>query len=494
MAAAAKPGKRSLLQLLSSSRAKQAACLGPRCARCRGPLGSANSLRCRCGFVAHGLCTYPPLQEAAVAAAQAADGGWSCDACIQASAHSRSHDFCCVCAVRGPRLEGGAEEPLLQCSSCRASFHPSCTQEEASARRGDASCPACSNAWRRQASASSSTRLKQWSLELAGQASDPVGAAPVPLVRGIRLGSDAPPGTLWRTSEIVHVLSPRTLLTRTGHVIELRGPLCLRLAEHLKVPRHLVRIFKAGFPKDTWQACLRTSPGEHVNCVASRRGRRPAQSARARKGGPQNKENEAPADGTRQAKRARAILNAQAFGAERDFLDFRPAIEKQTSSTSSTGQPQPASPASLDFLSSLHTGCTPEAEKGASRHLETSPAPAGNCRRRLNFGNDEEGLGAFNSNWVPNGIDGFICEARARRSSLRHWQAPVPVQRKVPAPVQCSEVRKQAVPCAVPSETDQVESSDEEDLAPPIAVVPLLGSEAAGSFDEEVDEDKDLML
>jgi len=660
--------KRSLFALLASSRKAAHAAAdpaskvtlgrtsapGPRCARCRGVglQASAATLRCRCGFVVHSSCAYPPLPEKV--AAVAAVRGWSCDACVQVQAFQAAvasgpngrpqclhDDFCCVCAGCGPESALG----LVPCSSCRASFHPSCAVTQVPVPCGEAvatsaqSCPSCSAVRGRLADRVS---LEQWSLELVSQAGGESGQRAVPVVRGVRLSATGPPGALWQTSEIVHVMEPRTLLTRTGQIVELRGPLCQQLADRLHLPRQLAQSFQAGFPQHAWLALLRyvsqppppaiiaaleacnhgqpqqarrpvavrhharrtkagTAPPQKAGWTAADvaalrqalREIRPSQAnywqlvaqqvgrpteecqrqafgadapaapsgpgkRRATRGNVRDKENVAPPeeelagapqkDGPRRAKRVRAFLNARSFGSGRDFLQLEPNLADDEPAAASAAVPPPAappvaaanaesadveklaadvansetspptaptttasareaeasttagnfsaevavaehavtnnnnnnnnsnnnnnntsntdniqthglqtnertntsntdnqseaapvaaatlpvgrpglpdapSPGSLLFLSSLHTGLTPEGPAAQRWQMDSSPGLA-DCfggRRRLQFGEEEEldeaedVLGLGDSSWEPKGLDGFICEARARR-------------------------------------------------------------------------------
>merc|ERR1719277_1726953 len=90
------------------------------------------------------------------------------------------------------------------------------------------------------------------------------------------------------------------------------------------------------------------------------------------------------------------------------------------------------SPACLDFLSTLHTGCTP-------RDKEVSGRQGGRMQRwgsaemessRLSMYEDSEEEGAegpeellvaagAGGGWQPKGIDSFICEVRTRRGKLQ---------------------------------------------------------------------------
>mmetsp|Transcript_69606 Transcript_69606/g.123184 ORF Transcript_69606/g.123184 Transcript_69606/m.123184 type:complete len:535 (+) Transcript_69606:44-1648(+) len=534
MASAAAPPKRSLLGLLGSSRAAKAHLSAERCGRCKSALEGDDqgaSLHCSCGLSLHSGCAYPPLSEAVAAVVSS----WNCNACRQQQnlEAEQAHDsFCCACG--SSRLE-----ELVPCCSCRASFHADCSP-------GKSLCPSCSKA-RSDQESGSSVCLEQWSLELVGQE----GLDPVPAVRGLRLDSPTP-GALWRTSEIVHTVDSRTLVTRMGQVVLLRGPLCKRLAEKLKLPRQLIESFKAGFPCSSWlvhiryavrgkdlskalekkaprrrappkrQAApevwsdaqhlalqqvlreVRPSEANYWQVVAAKLGRTSEECRRQAFGesaetiGPQRtrkakrkdveKENEdlnysddelvtarvLPAkDGPRQVKRVRALLNATSFGASKDFLDFRSKDE----AAGQKGLEAP-SPSSLDFLGSLHTGCTPpEPER---RPLVESPNRGE--RRRLDFGEAEAAAGEdFDSSWAPKGLDSFICEVRSRRKV----SGPEALRASKPA----RQERKSAqdllreVDCKSQSASEE---SDEEDFAP-IAVVPQLGAPIASSPEEEDD-------
>jgi len=95
--------------------------------------------------------------------------------------------------------------------------------------------------------------LSLWSLELIRQPSGRL----VPVVRGVRCDVDTPSGSLWRTAEIVHVVTPSLLITRTRMFVTLAGKMSKQLARKLRVPRSLTEHFQAGFPPDTWAALIR---------------------------------------------------------------------------------------------------------------------------------------------------------------------------------------------------------------------------------------------
>mmetsp|Transcript_18344 Transcript_18344/g.57714 ORF Transcript_18344/g.57714 Transcript_18344/m.57714 type:complete len:445 (-) Transcript_18344:80-1414(-) len=66
---------------------------------------------------------------------------------------------------------------------------------------------------------------------------------------------------LWRSSEIVHAMTPTTLVTRSRMVVQLSGPLSLRLAAKLEIPPDLRQRFRRGFPTLHWMPLVRYSQG-----------------------------------------------------------------------------------------------------------------------------------------------------------------------------------------------------------------------------------------
>lgn len=249
--------RRSLLELCAASRATKAcnqsrpsaegsSCSSgsSRCSHCRT---AAACLHCACGEAQCAGCTWPPLGEAAIAAALQA--GWSCEACLQEQGLLRpagNYDFCDSCGFRGSR----SGEPLLHCELCRCSFHKSCAssaqQFESQSGTPSWSCSHCSQALASQ----DVVCFARWSLVLRGQAL---------AVQGVLAAAEeCSEGLACQTSEVLHALDSRTLVTRSRQLVLLRGPFCLRLARQLSLPRQIALQFRAGFPR-RWHASLRTA-------------------------------------------------------------------------------------------------------------------------------------------------------------------------------------------------------------------------------------------
>lgn len=224
-----------------------------RCIRCRMEVTDAmdTCAQCAvCGDVVHGRCLHPPVTEAACEMDIMKD--WLCDVCVQQEAllgaHASEHySFCVVCA-EGP----AAGASLAECSSCRGSFHPSCAGL-CNAKRvsGDWLCPHCSPG-------STQVELTRWSLEVVAQR----GGRFVPVVRGVRSDVKAPAGCgLWRTSEIIHVVAPNLLITRTRMVVRLAGHMSRKLAAQMAVPPRLLEPFSGGFPPHAWAVLIQYAFG-----------------------------------------------------------------------------------------------------------------------------------------------------------------------------------------------------------------------------------------
>lgn len=100
--------------------------------------------------------------------------------------------------------------------------------------------------------------LTQWSLELIAQR----GRRKIPVVRGVRYDQKGPSNCMWRTCEIVDVVTPKLLLTRKSAVVELVGPLSRSLALKVHLPARLARNFASGFPVQGWMDLLSSAaPG-----------------------------------------------------------------------------------------------------------------------------------------------------------------------------------------------------------------------------------------
>jgi len=159
-------------------------------------------------------------------------------------------------------------------------------------------------------------------------------------------------------------------------------------------------------------------------------------------------------DGPRRAQKVREFLNSRVFAAAPDFLhvstptdqdvtlscDHEKVQEVKTVSKDNDIQEskvlnlaQPGgpvnismltSPSSLEFLGSLHTGCTPRKRKLHSSLggflFEECPSQAdlnsefdiAGCNLRDSYKDPVDGT------WQPKGLDSFICDTRARRTKL----------------------------------------------------------------------------
>jgi len=593
------------------------------CPRCLGVLAKGRRaagpmLRCgACGEYMHGSCAYPPVPDRACCS----EGGglrggveWICETCLQeqallaqeggasASADTGRYPFCTVC---GGGDSGPSTSDLRACAACRGSYHLACKERcEGSAA---SACPDCSGR-----NGEGCVHLVQWSLELQAQRSGRL----VPLVRGVRSDGKGPPGSLWRTSEIVHAVTPTVLITRTHLVVRLAGPLSAPLARELKVPPSLVRHFRSGFPVKTWMPLVRyagrTPPPRLLSALEAtlppplpRKGaRRQAASKRlltgrawapadvatlhralrsvrpstphfwqqvaARVGRPAEEcqerafgaaaasssrplkrrrrfaavagaatasagqdvplaslDNVPRKDGPRRAQRLRAFLNARSFGAGRDFLQVPPpaelaapvalvvttvapaaseGVEQGTSAPAVEGGQAP-SPGSLKFFASLHTGCTPDAKSrqgaaavGGARRQLFAASPGGGDDDDLASEGDGTGDGAADGlansvlldlgdcTWQPKGLDGFICDARARRGTLarigstgasslpaacRPRAAELAARADLRrAPALFRQADKRAAALAALESTPRSGDSESEDEMAPVAIVP----------------------
>lgn len=129
-------------------------------------------------------------------------------------------------------------------------------------------------------------------------------------------------------------------------------------------------------------------------------------------------------DGPRRQKGVRQFIQAQSFGDGRDFLQQPSAAHKAAAAPKT--EPAPcmpigSSPGSLKFLSSLHTGCTPDAKQAKSlvRQLfAMSPGAPQEGWASKSPGDLGAGLRDLRDEavWHPVGLDSFICDARSRRN------------------------------------------------------------------------------
>jgi len=210
-------------------------------------------------------------------------------------------------------------------------------------------------------------------------------------------------------------------------------------------------------------------------------------------------------DGPARAKKVQAIMSTRCFRDSHDFLDLGTS-EAQTSPQELDGFTSPQripgtcpdqSPSSLRYLSGLHTGCTPTRAKkefvsrrlfGESPHANSWCLANGSSPCCSDDDGEDPVWNALhdvgNVSWQPKGIEGFICQTRARRgrlakksnfraaprapseAELRHQQQ----LRRAPAlfrRVDAQFAQEAAMECAAPSC-----SEDSEDEMAPIAYVP----------------------
>lgn len=235
------------------------------------------------------------------------------------------------------------------------------------------------------------------------------------MVRGVRLDSSGHDSALasacfWRTSEIVHALTPRLLVTRRRETVLLDGPLSHKLASHLQLPADLAQRFGDGFPTDSWLVAIRqhtsrmqASEEAPVKKFRKPRKRRPelqdkdAMSFAASEGALVAMATPKPElTKPRCAKRARALLRERCFGSGEDFLELPRNAEDPKAQEGAVGS---TATDALDFLT--------DAKPGSQRRR----TPADDTAR------DALGaaLGLAGASWQPKHLDNFICQSRARR-------------------------------------------------------------------------------
>lgn len=224
------------------------------CWRClRGSCGKDGGtvLRCiHCSDTVHRKCLHPLIPDRVCRTELAS--AWTCDTCAQeqhllGNPVARWHPFCMACeSGKGGRRR--VSEHLVSCSSCRASYHRDCCDCPRGRGLLRWSCSSCSELLNQRR-----VHLSMWSLELVPQRN----GRTVPVVRGVRDDEQGPPGMLWRSSEIIHAMTPTSLVTRSRMTVQLSGPLSKRLAAKLQLPRHLRDKFKLGFPVQSWMPLVR---------------------------------------------------------------------------------------------------------------------------------------------------------------------------------------------------------------------------------------------
>lgn len=491
-----------------------------------------------------------------------------------------------------------ATPDLVPCSLCRASFHRECCDRPEGRGPQLWTCAFCSALLDRP-----TVRLSHWSLELVQQPSGRI----VPVVMGVRSDKEGPPGMLWRSSEIIHAMTPTALITRSRMVIRLSGRLSLRLAAKLQLPLHLRQQFKLGFPVMAWlslvkychsslpsgleaaiSACpapvksdekrnaadeqrtrkrprstsgwsqedtlrlkctlsdVRPSTPHFWQQVAARVGRPvhecqqhafgPVRSP-ARKqitkpapicdagdlaendGGPTCMVNVPKKDGPRRAQRINAFLQAKCFGNGSDMLDMpaestaseavtpcrrvvRTGSEPERSEADENWMapsrtfPEAPSPGCMNFLQSLHTGCTPleKSRKPVAGH-DRLAEPAAGPQRPCSAGGaadcsefyEADGMSCQSLldlgdlSWQPKGVDSFICETRAKRGRLATTSKnactgsparPLRAANLRKAEALFSKLDKRGKAEAAMEGTPKSVASDSEDEAAPLAAIP----------------------
>lgn len=236
--------------IATSVRATHASC----CSRCVGALSSqscAMVVHCSvCGDSMHAQCAYPPLPD--VVCTPEIISTWVCEPCLHDQALqglpvAGKYPFCMECA-EGQRETWRLKDNLVACVSCRASYHQTCAGLSDKQDLSNWTCSRCSTS-----GCPGRIRLKHWSLELVQQQNGRV----IPVVRGTRCDQKGPLDSLWRTSEIVHALTPTKLITRKWVVIRLIGPMSKRLAQNLNLPKYLMVNFKSGFKLQSWMSLVR---------------------------------------------------------------------------------------------------------------------------------------------------------------------------------------------------------------------------------------------
>eukprot|EP00929_Paragymnodinium_shiwhaense_P000419 TRINITY_DN100670_c0_g1_i1.p1 TRINITY_DN100670_c0_g1~~TRINITY_DN100670_c0_g1_i1.p1 ORF type:complete len:694 (-),score=125.83 TRINITY_DN100670_c0_g1_i1:164-2245(-) len=224
---------------------------GAVCPRCLCDIeeSAADALCCvSCGDNIHAACLYPPV-PAKLHGSSSRLPCWKCDTCLQEdrlcnkSDSSGHYDICMACLKFG-RQHGG---DLERCLACRGSFHRRCF----SSALAPGLCPSCDDAQRQ-----SPVQLQRWTLELV-----PQGDRSVPVVQGWCEAGDDTEGC-WRSSEIVHVVSPTLLVTRSRVVVKLVGVLSKKAARTVRLPPPLARYFSAGFPVAHWRLLVRYADGQ----------------------------------------------------------------------------------------------------------------------------------------------------------------------------------------------------------------------------------------
>ncbi|KAF4731744.1 hypothetical protein FOZ62_011550 [Perkinsus olseni] len=215
-------------------------------------------LRCHgCGFRCHPQCTYPPLRCNPRRLRH-----WMCEACAQ-ERHAKSkvtmhYNYCVVC--------GSGGDLINKCATCRHASHADCE----SLHHGR--CTLCA---RNMSVHTKRLDLYNWALIIARQK-----GRKVPVIQGKRIEWDSS-GTkvlrqsIWATSEIVHALTEKLLVTRGGSIVRLRGRFDRAMAESAcgaatdetkeRPPRRVMELFEDGLPWDRWKCILRFHNDDHIN-------------------------------------------------------------------------------------------------------------------------------------------------------------------------------------------------------------------------------------
>ena len=233
------------------------------CVRCfEQPAPSNPCVTCRaCHERFHCSCIYPPLPHNI--------GSWECDACAEESflvdGKDPHYSSCLGCGDFGSKTR-----LLSYCSACRAAYHSigcasalqqiNSSSTNSSSRRSSNSstsylpstsnlaCPSCYSALNSPPSVAT-----DWAAFVSTQRD-----RPVLLLKGMKVLQDQSVA-LWKSSEIIHALNPRLLITRSGSRVLLQGQPS-ETSEPLgwnKIRGEISRFFTDGIPFPGWHVLVR---------------------------------------------------------------------------------------------------------------------------------------------------------------------------------------------------------------------------------------------
>ncbi|EER18956.1 hypothetical protein Pmar_PMAR026700, partial [Perkinsus marinus ATCC 50983] len=177
---------------------------------------------------------------------------WLCDTCAQ-ERHAKikvpmHYNFCIVCGTGGDLVN--------KCVTCRHTSHAKCEPLH------QGRCTLCA---RNLSERTKRLELYNWAMILARQKE-----RRIPVIQGERIEFDASGtklrGSIWGTSEIIHALTEKLVVTRGGSVVRLRGrytpvtaeSACGGAAHGTKECPHprVMELFENGLPWDRWQCIL----------------------------------------------------------------------------------------------------------------------------------------------------------------------------------------------------------------------------------------------